>query len=127
VACDPSDLRLTLIGKRTVRAQKNSKYELSVINGGDEKCVVTIDADTFSLKITSGSDPIWNSRHCERTLKPVTKTLDSQEAHAWTMTWNGERSKKNCKISSATPRPGTYWATAELDGVDPVKWRMMLS
>lgn len=116
-----------MIGKRTVRAQKDSKYQLSVINGGKQSCVITIDSKTFELKITSGSDRIWSSRDCAKTLKPATKTLASEESHAWTMTWNGERSRKNCKISSEFPRPGIYWATADLDGTDEIKWRMTVT
>ncbi|WP_152364230.1 hypothetical protein [Microlunatus speluncae] len=126
-ACKASDLRLTLIGKRSVRAQRDSSYQLSVINGGQDSCVVTVDQDTFELAITSGSDPIWSSDHCKKTIKPATKTLASEEALAWTMTWNGERSLKDCKNSSETPRAGIYWANAELDGGEPVKWRMTLS
>lgn len=127
MACDPDDLRLTLIGKRTVRAEKDSSYQLSVINGGKESCVVTLDQDTFELTITSGSDPIWTSRHCDKTLKPATKTLASEEDLGWSMTWNGERSRKDCEDSDETPRPGIYWATATFDGAEPVRWRMTLT
>jgi hypothetical protein len=116
-----------MIGKRTVRAEKDSTYQLSVINGGQASCVVTVDHETFELTITSGSDPIWTSRHCAKTLKAATKTLAGEEALAWTMTWNGERSRKGCENSSMTPRPGIYWATAHFDGTEPIRWRMTLT
>ncbi|GAB3744404.1 hypothetical protein GCM10028864_12460 [Microlunatus parietis] len=118
---------MTLIGKRTVRARQDSTYDLSVINGGAAPCKITIDLDSFQFKITSGTDPIWSSDHCERSLKPVSKTLDSQESLPWKMTWDGERSREDCKISSETPRPGIYWATATVEGVEPVRWRMTVT
>lgn len=126
-ACEADDLRVTLIGKRTVRAQQDSTYDLSVINGGAAPCKITIDLDSFEFTITSGTDPIWSSDHCEQSLKSVSKTLDSQESLPWKMTWDGERSREDCKISSETPRPGIYWATATVEGVEPVRWRMTVT
>ncbi|MFC7621276.1 hypothetical protein [Microlunatus sp. GCM10028923] len=118
---------MTLIGKRTVRVQRDSTYDLSVINGGAAPCKITIDPASFEFTITSGTDPIWTSDHCVSSLKPVTKTLDSQESLPWKMTWDGERSREDCKISSETPRPGIYWATATVEGVEPVRWRMTVT
>ena len=70
---------------------------------------------------------IWTSRHCDKTLKSATKTLASEEDLGWSMTWNGERSRKGCEVGDETPRPGIYWATAEFDGAEPVRWRMTLT
>ena len=42
------------------------------------------------------------------------------------MTWNGRRSRDNCKNRAEIPRPGTYFATAQLEGAKPVQLRMIL-
>ena len=34
---------------------------------------------------------------------------------------------KECKRGPDTPQPGTYFATAQLDGAKPVQLRMILS
>ena len=44
----------------------------------------------------------------------------------WKLTWNGRRSRAGCKSRPEIPRPGTYYATAELTGAEPVQLLMML-
>ncbi len=43
------------------------------------------------------------------------------------LTWDGKRSKSNCKSAPDAPGPGTYIATAQLEGAEPVQLRMRLS
>ena len=42
------------------------------------------------------------------------------------MSWNGKRSRPGCKTRAEVPRPGTYFATAQLEGAKPVQLRMIL-
>jgi hypothetical protein len=44
----------------------------------------------------------------------------------WSMRWNGRRSRTGCRSSSHIPRPGTYWATAQLAKAESVQLRMLL-
>jgi hypothetical protein len=42
------------------------------------------------------------------------------------LAWNGRRSRDDCKDRPETPRAGTYFATAQLDGAKPVRLRMII-
>ena len=42
------------------------------------------------------------------------------------LTWNGKRSKPDCKSARKALRPGRYVATAQLAGAEPVELRMIV-
>lgn len=127
--CRPGDLDVTLKGERSLKPGENNTFKLAVANGGAQTCLASVTDKNFELKIYSGKDRIWSSQDCVKALKDFDKKLASKADVAWTMTWNGERSVagKSCKTGSDTPRPGTYWATAQLTGADPVQLRMIIS
>jgi hypothetical protein len=124
--CQPSQLRATLRGKQSLAATDDNTFTLSLINGGPSRCTVEVAADNFELKIYSGTDRIWTTRHCSSAVKRIKKTVRSEDAVEWKMTWNGRRSAKDCKNSPAIPRAGTYFATAQLAGAKPVQLRMTI-
>ena len=125
-ACDPGDLRATLTGKRQLKPEQASTFNLSLINGSGATCVVDVDAKSFELKIYSGTDRIWSSADCSKIVKPVKKTVKAEDAVEWSMRWDGRRSRAGCKDRPEIPQPGTYFATAQLDGAKPVQLRMIL-
>ena len=102
---------------------------MSLINGSKQTCLTSVTDQNFELKIYSGKDRIWSSRDCSKALADFDKKLAAQADVDWTMTWNGKRSVKgsSCKNDSGTPQPGTYWATAQLEGAEPVQLRMIIS
>ena len=124
--CDPGQLRATITGKRTLRPEQKTAFTLSLINGSAETCLVTVDRDSFELKIYSGTDRIWTSRHCSTAVKAFDKKLKTQQDVEWTMRWDGRRSRTSCRQRPELPRPGIYWATAQFDGAKPVQLRMTL-
>ena len=120
---------MALTGDRTLPPGENTTFKLAVVNGGARTCLASVTAENFELKIYSGTDRFWSSRDCAKTLKDVHKKLASKAYVGWTMTWDGERSVAgtSCKTGGAAPRPGTYWATAQLKGADPIQLRMIIS
>jgi hypothetical protein len=88
--------------------------------------VAEVTAKNFELKIYSGNDRIWSTNDCSRKIKEARRTLRAEEALEWSLTWNGRRSRSTCKNRPEIPRPGTYFATAQLDGAKPVQLRMVL-
>lgn len=125
-SCDPDDLRATLTGKRKFKAKEDLTFNLSLINGGARSCVVEVTADTFELKVTSGNDRIWSTADCAKSVKSIKQTIGPEKAVEWQLTWDGKRSVKGCKTRPEVPRPGTYIATAHLDGAKQVKLGMTL-
>ena len=59
-------------------------------------------------------------------MKPISRKVKAEDAVEWKMTWDGKRSRKGCKDRPEVPLPGTYFATAQLDGAKPVQLRMIL-
>jgi hypothetical protein len=126
--CRPNDLRVTLKGDRTLSPGQNVTYRLSLINGSGQTCLASVTDTNFELKIYSGNDRIWSSRDCTKALQDFDKLLAAQADVDWMMTWNGERSVKGekCQQGSEPPRSGTYWATAQLAGAQPIQLRMII-
>jgi len=126
VACTASRLRPTLNGKQRLRPKERSTFTLSLINGSDQTCTAAVNQDNFELRIYSGSDRIWSSKDCATIVKPFRRTLEAEQAMEWKVTWNGRRSRSGCQSRPEIPRPGTYYATAELAGTEPVRLLMTL-
>ena len=126
-ACAPAALRATLTGQRRLRPEERTTFALSVINGSEGTCHVSVTAKNFRLEIYSGQDRIWSSRDCSTAVEPVTATLGRERAVEWRMSWNGRRSAPDCKNRPEIPESGTYVATARLTGAEPVRMRMTLS
>jgi hypothetical protein len=124
--CAPRGLRPTLTGKQRLSQKEASRFRLSLINGTGQACVAQVTRENFELKIYSGSDRIWSTRDCTTAIKPITRKLGPEQAVEWSLRWNGRRSRMGCRSQSHIPRPGTYWATAQLAGAEPVQLRMLL-
>lgn len=127
VVCDPGALRPTLTGAQRQRPKQRSTFTLSLINGSGGTCTARVNRDNFELTITSGSDRIWTTRHCATIVKSLSRTLAAEQAVEWKVTWNGRRSRNGCQSRPETPRPGTYYATAQLAGAEPVRLLMRLA
>lgn len=126
-ACDPSQVRVTLTGPPRVKAAKKARLEVSLINGGPQRCRVAVGSQNFALTIVSGTDRIWSTRDCLKSLTSKSAVLDREAALIWKVTWNGRRSFEGCRTRPETPRPGTYVATARFAGAEPVRFRMLLT
>ena len=125
-ACAPRGLRPTLTGKQRIKPKERNTFTLSLINGSGQACIASVNRDNFELKIYSGIDRIWSTKDCATIVKAATKKLAPEHAVEWSLSWNGRRSRVGCKSRPEIPRPGTYYATAQLTGAEPVKLRMIL-
>ena len=124
--CAADQLRPTLTGKQRLRPRERNIFTLSLINGSDQTCTVAVNRDNFELRIYSGSDRIWSTKDCATIVKPRQRTLEAEQAIEWKLTWKGRRSRDGCKSRPEIPRSGTYYATAELVGAEPVRLLMTL-
>ena len=125
-ACPAAQLRPTLTGKQQLKVKADNTFRLSLINGSGRTCVAEVTAENFELKIYSGNDRIWSTGDCSKAIKATRKTIKAEQALEWSLTWNGRRSRSDCKNRPETPKAGTYFATAQLDGAKPVQLRMIL-
>ena len=127
VACPARDLRPTLTGRIRLAPKQRTRFQLSLINGSGRTCTARVTRKNFELKISSGKGQLWSTRDCPSAIHTISRKLGSEHAVAWSLTWNGKRSKANCKSARQVPKPGRYAATARLDGAEPVKLRMTIS
>jgi hypothetical protein len=127
VACPARDLRPTLTGRIRLAPKQRARFQLSLINGSGRTCTARVTRKNFELKISSAKGQLWSTRDCPSAINTISRKLGSEHAVAWSLTWNGKRSKANCKSARQVPKPGRYAATARLDGAEPVKLRMTIS
>jgi hypothetical protein len=109
-----------------LRPKQKTVFNLSLINGSNHTCSVSVDAENFELRIVSGKDTVWTSGDCATAVPSLTQTVASQKAVVWQMPWNGRRSGADCTNRPRVPKAGTYVATAQLEGASPVKLRLTL-
>ena len=110
--CSAEELRPTLTGKQRLALKKPNTFQLSLINGSDQTCMARVTRKNFELTIHSGNDRIWSTADCPSVIKPISRKLGAEHAVAWSLTWDGKRSKPDCKSARKVTRPGTYVATA---------------
>jgi hypothetical protein len=127
VACPARDLRPTLTGRIRLAPKQRTRFQLSLINGSGRTCTARVTRKNFELKISSAKGQLWSTRDCPSAINTISRKLGSEHAVAWSLPWNGKRSKANCKSARQVPKPGRYAATARLDGAEPVKLRMTIS
>lgn len=124
--CASEDLRVTLTGSSTPSVGEDHALDLSVINGTSGTCELTVNQDSFELRIYSGTDRIWTTDRCAEWVPSTTVTLEREQAHGWTTTWPGRRSDDDCTLGEDPLRPGTYVATAVYEEAEPVQLVMQL-
>jgi hypothetical protein len=126
VSCRAKDLRATLTGRIRLAPRQRTAFQLSLINASNRTCVAKITRKNFELKISSHNSRIWSTNDCPAAINAISHKLSSDHAVAWSLRWNGKRSKAGCGFARQAPKPGSYVATAHLDGVAPVKLRMIM-
>ena len=116
------------MARATVRGSTRAAvFNLSLINGGKKTCRISVNAENFELKISTGKDTIWTTGDCSASVRPINADVASQKAAVWRMKWNGLRSAAGCKSAAEVPKPGSYVVTAQHSGAKPVKMRMILT
>ena len=124
--CPAEELGPTLAGKQRLALRRPTTFQLSLINGSDQTCIARVTRKNFELRISSGKERIWSTADCRSIITPISSKLRGGYAVAWSLTWNGKRSKSDCRSAREALRAGTYLVTAQLEGAEPVQLRMQL-
>jgi hypothetical protein len=113
VACDPLTTKVGIAGFASVKADAKQVFTLTVENNSATPCVLQIGPSTYSVRVVSGSDPIWTTAHCAKWLPLVKKqTLQPAGTVEFQVTWPLRRSAKDCKLGKTKLGGGTYVANA---------------
>lgn len=112
-ACEPIGVQLDLKGFKSVKSGKKQTFIVTAENNTALPCVMEITKDTFVLRVTSGTDPVFSTAHCEKWLPTVKKqTLKAGASVEFKVDWQTFRSAQGCRQAKSLLGAGTYVATA---------------
>lgn len=125
LACDQTNTTLSLAGYQKVKQDAKQAFKMGVKNTGAQPCVLNLQASSFSLTVTSGTDRIWTTADCAKWVPAKKQSLKAQQSYEFSIAWGVHRSAAGCKESKSLLNPGTYVAQAVF--ADTVKARQVFA
>ncbi|MFK4082659.1 hypothetical protein ACI2LF_01005 [Kribbella sp. NPDC020789] len=116
VKCSASNVRVEALPavRRVVSgAALNFVVRLEAVS---DECKATVDPESLTVSITSGTDLIWTTSHCGQAIPKATLVVAKGKEAASTVVWNGHRSGPGCLPGQPVAKPGTYVIKAEFSG-----------
>jgi hypothetical protein len=89
------------------------------LEGTEPACNFEVSPDSLVVKITSGSDRIWSSQDCPKSVKKSTVVVRSGVPVDVPVTWSGRRSDDDCSNAAGWAMPGFYHVYAAALGSTP--------
>lgn len=94
--------------KQTYPADQEPVLILTMENTGDEPCKVNAGTNAMSYVVTSGSDVIFDSRHCAADGEDRDVTLEPGKKEDARLTWNRTRTAEGCPADQPEAMAGYY-------------------
>jgi hypothetical protein len=96
-ACTAGSVRLEAVMDKDDYAQDElPQLSLTLTNIGGSPCLLQAGTDVQEYRITSGSDLIWSSKHCQEDQQPAEVVLEPDKSVSTTpFQWSRERSDQN--------------------------------
>lgn len=96
-ACTAGFVKLEAVMDKDDYAQDElPQVSLKVTNTGERPCLLKAGTDVQEYRITSGSDLIWSSKHCQQDQQPAEVVLEPKKSVSTTpFEWSRERSDPN--------------------------------
>lgn len=120
--CDPAKVDVLVRSAYRVKSGRTTTFYVWITNRDDSTCRLNLLKNPLELRIYSGTDRIWSSADCSTWHMNGMLTLEPNRPHVWKRHWSTQRSRAECRLSDEYLRPGTYVATAEIDGGDQSRW-----
>ena len=105
--CDASDVAITPSVPKPI-AGDDIKLVLDISSVSTPACTWTLSPRTTAVKITSGSDLIWTSVECPKTIPRRDLVVRQDDPVRVKLTWNAMRSEPGCRGLTQWALPGTY-------------------
>ena len=109
--CEDEDVAVTPSVEDPV-AGSDVRIDLELRTIVSEACTWEVSPDSLTLKVTSGDDEIWTSRHCPRAIEREEVTLRRDHTTTVDVTWNARRSDEECSKLTSWALPGWYHVAA---------------
>ncbi len=117
-ACTEGDILVEPVVEQAV-AGRDVLIVLELRTRVAEACTWQVSSMHVTLKVTSGSDDIWASRQCPRSV-PVKDVVVRQDYTTKVgVIWNGRRSDTGCTRMTGWALPGYYHVAAAALGGEP--------
>jgi hypothetical protein len=89
------------------------------LEGTQPACTFAVSPDSLAVKITSGSDRIWSSQDCPRSIRTSSVVVRSGLPVDVPVIWSGRRSDDTCSNGTTWALPGFYHVYAAALGSTP--------
>jgi hypothetical protein len=109
--CEDEDVAVTPTVKNPV-AGRDVRIVLKLRTIVSEACTWEVSSESLTLKVTSGDDEIWTSRHCPRAVRDEEVTLRRDDTTRVKVTWDARRSDEECSQQTKWALPGWYHVAA---------------
>lgn len=95
---------------------------LTLENTGEDPCRVNAGTSRMVYEVTSGSDTVFDSRHCQAGSEDAVVTLEPGQERSARLTWNRVRTAEGCAEAGDEAQPGYYRLVTSLGErtADPV-------
>jgi hypothetical protein len=125
-ACTEGDILVEPVVEQAV-AGRDVLIVLELRTRVAEACTWQVSSMHVTLKVTSGTDDIWASRQCPRTV-PVKNVVVRQDTTTTVgVIWNGRRSDQGCTRQTEWALPGYYHVAAAPLGGEPSEVQFRLA
>lgn len=81
---------------------------LTLENTGEEPCTVDAGTSRMVYEVSSGSDTVFDSRHCQAGSEDAQRTLEPGQEESARLTWNLLRTAEGCEEAGGEAQPGYY-------------------
>jgi hypothetical protein len=109
--CEDEDVAVTPTVDHPV-AGRDVRFDLELRTIESEACTWEVSPEALTLKITSGDDEIWTSRHCPRAVPDEEVTLRRDHTTRVQVIWDARRSDEECSRLTKWALPGWYHVAA---------------
>ncbi len=97
IACMPGSVTVeAVMDEEEYAGGELPQLSLKITNTGTTPCLLEAGSDVQEYRITSGSDLIWSSTHCQQDAQPAERVLEPGKVVSTTpFPWDRERSDPN--------------------------------
>ncbi len=129
--CSSGDIAVTAVmDQNSYGAGEQPQLSMTLVNEGDEACIMNVGTATQSFVIESGTDTWWRSTDCQSEPSDHIVQLEAGQSvsSVTPITWDRTRSSVDtCEGDRAAARPGYYNLVVSIGGIesDPRQFRLL--
>ena len=116
--CEDTDIAVTPVVDKAV-AGSAVLFVLELRTISSAACTWRVSPDSLTVKLTSGSDDIWSSRECPRSVPTQNVVVRNAVSTKVGIRWTGRRADRDCTRTTPWAMPGWYHIAASALAGEP--------